>query len=373
MSYIPDQFKHNKPIQIDGTKLPEKYQKLFVMDGGESNFKRMRSVWFDEQANRGRSKTDIAQNILRVPQGSADAFFDAATIHRIRSIYEREPDYVGEIKFNNHGGKLKYIRFESTGIKQNLKWWGSLKFVQHKGIAIGYPDTHNNYIVACDISRGTGASNSVMCIVDVNKKELVGVYANPFIDVTDFAELAIATCKWLGDAYLIWEANGPGDTFDKRVARLGYNKVYINVNERRITRRRSQNKGWRSTPGVNGSKMDMLNHLDAALTESLKEERHYRYITIHDKALINELEDYIFMPGRVDVDLSNSITDESGAKYAHGDRVIASGLTILAMNECRPNLVESKRIPPRNSFEHRFRKFNSEQERNKRKLRTFRY
>ncbi|KKM49560.1 hypothetical protein LCGC14_1556780, partial [marine sediment metagenome] len=345
----------------------------FIADGGEANFKRERSIWYDYQESRGRSRTDIAQNILRISQGSADMFFDEATIHRIRSVYECEPDYIGEIKFNNYGGKLKSIRFESTGIKQNLKWWGQLNFVQHKGMAIGYPDTRHNYIVACDISRGTGASNSVMCITDVNKKELIGVYANPFIDVTDFAELAVATCKWLGDAYLIWEANGPGDTFDKRVARLGYNKVYINVNERRITRRRSQNKGWRSTPGVNGSKMDMLNHLDAALTESLKDERHYRYITVHDKALINEIEDYIFMPGRVDVDLSNSITDESGARYAHGDRVIGLGMCVLALNEQRAAIIKSEKIPPKNSFESRFREFNSNQERNKRVLRKFRY
>jgi len=346
--------------------LPDEiYQKCkdikFVADGGEANFKRDRSVWFDEQEARGRSKTDIAQNILRIPQGSADMFFDEATIHKLRSVRESKPDYTGEIKFDNIKSVITNIRFELTGIKQNLKWWGDL------------PDKTHNFIVACDISRGTGASNSVMAICDVNKNELVGLYVNPFIDVTDFAELAVATCIWLGNAYLIWEANGPGDTFDKRVAKLGYNKIYINVNERKITRKRTQNRGWRSTPGVNGSKMDMLSHLDAALTESLKQERYYRYIIIHDKALINELEDYIFMPGRIDVDLSNSIIDESGARYAHGDRVISVGLCVLAMNEARPADLRKNREPPSESFEARFREFNEEQEKNKRKMRTYRF
>lgn len=346
--------------------LPDEiYQKCknikFVADGGEANFKRDRSIWFDEQEASGRSKTNIAQNILRIPQGSADMFFDEATIHKLRSVRESKPNYTGEIKFENIKSVITNIRFELTGIKQNLKWWGSL------------PDRTHNFIVACDISRGTGASNSVMAICDVNKNELVGLYVNPFIDVTDFAELAVATCKWLGNAYLIWEANGPGDTFDKRVAKLGYNKIYININERKITRKRTQNRGWRSTPGVNGSKMDMLSHLDAALTESLKQERYYRYIIIHDKALINELEDYIFTPGRIDVDMSNSIMDDSGARYSHGDRVIALGLCILAMNEARPADLKKNREPGKESFEYRFREFNKEQEQNKRKMRTYRF
>jgi len=370
-----NEIEANKPFSYTNYKeklldLPDEiYQKCknikWVADGGEANFKRDRSIWFDEQEASGRSKTNIAQNILRIPQGSADMFFDEATIHKLRSVCESKPDYTGEIKFDNIKSVITNIRFELTGIKQNLKWWGTL--------LNGTPNKAHNYIVSCDISRGTGASNSVMAVCDVNKNELVGLYVNPFIDVTDFAELAVATCKWLGNAYLIWEANGPGDTFDKRVAKLGYNKIYININERKITRKRTQNRGWRSTPGVNGSKMDMLSHLDAALTESLKQERYYRYIIIHDKALINELEDYIFMPGRIDVDLSNSIIDESGARYAHGDRVIALGLCVLAMNEARPADLKKHREPPAESFEHRFREWQETEDKNKRKMRIYRF
>jgi len=346
----------------------------FVADGGETNFKRDRSIWYDEQEARGRSKTDLAQNVLRIPQGSADMFFDEATIHKLRSIYECEPTYIGDIKYTNNNNIITKPYFTQSGINHHLKWWGKMIMIpQEDGTAKGFADTKHNYIVACDISRGTGASNSVISICDVNRSELIGLYVNPFIDVTDLAELAVAICKWLGDAYLIWEANGPGDTFDKRITKLGYHRVYINVNERRITRRRSQNRGWRSTPGVNGSKMDMLSHFNAALTESIKSEKLYRYIIIHDGALINELEDYIFMPGRIDVDLSNSITDESGARYAHGDRVIATGLCILAMNEMKPADLKKYKNPPTNSFEYRFRKWKEEQDKEKRELRVYRY
>jgi hypothetical protein len=337
----------------------------FVADGGETNFNRDRSVWFDAEEARGRSKTDIAQNILRIPQGSADMFFDEPTVHRIRSLYQKPPRYRGRLKFDIVNGVLSNFKYVLSNVENRFKWWGPLRN--------GQPNIANNYIVGCDISRGTGASNSVMAICDVNKNELIGIYANPFIDVTDFAELAVATCKWLGGAYLIWEANGPGDTFDKRVWKLGYNRVYINKNERKMLRKRSQTRGWRSTPGVNGSKMDMLSYLDVALSESIKTTKYYRYITIHDEALINELEDYMFMPGRVDINLSNAILDESGAKYAHGDRVIATGLCVLGMREQRPANLRKKRVAPSESFQSRFQKWEEENEETKRSSRRYRY
>jgi hypothetical protein len=155
--------------------------------------------------------------------------------------------------------------------------------------------------------------------------------------------------------------------------KLGYNRVYINKNERKMLRKRSQTRGWRSTPGVNGSKMDMLSYLDVALSESIKTTKYYRYITIHDEALINELEDYMFMPGRVDINLSNAILDESGAKYAHGDRVIATGLCVLGMREQRPANLRKKRVAPSESFQSRFQKWEEENEETKRSSRRYRY
>ena len=359
--YIPECFRHHKPVVIRRDSLPEEFHDLFVWDGGAGNWGRMRSIWFDNEERRGRSKIDIAQNILRIPQASSEQFFDYEVLQKIRAKYLRKPNYKGKIQFENIGGVFHNIKFLPKESGNVLKWWGSL------------PNKTHNYIVACDISRGTGASNSVLTICDVNKHELVGIYADPYIDVPDFAEMAVATCKWLGDAYLIWEANGPGDTFDKTVWKLGYNKVYFNVNERKMVRKRGLNRGWRSTPGPNGSKMMLLDRLDSALAESLKPERYYNYLVIHDEALLNELEDYIFIPGRIDAGLSNSVLDESGARYAHGDRVIATGLCVLAMVEVRPADLRREKEPPPESFEARFRKWQAEQENIKRTMRRFRY
>jgi len=338
------------------------YDIHFVADGGELNFGRDRSIWFDAEEIRSQSKMDIAQNILRVPQGSADMFFNPEIVHRLRSTYLVRPQYKGQLKFDIIKNKVTNIQFTTITPEKLFYWWGKLD-------GNFKPDITHNYIVACDISRGTGASNSVLAVCNVNTQEILGLYANPYIDVSDFAELAIATCKWLGNAYLIWEANGPGDTFDKRITKYGYNRVYINRNERSLKHGRSMYRGWRSTPGQNGSKMDMLTQLDAALTESLKDTRLYRYLILHDEATMNELEDYMFDVHKIDVRASNSLDETTGAEYAHGDRVIAVGLCVLAMNEAHPADLRQTKIPPVNSFEHRYRQWQGEKEENKQYIR----
>jgi hypothetical protein len=107
------------------------------------------------------------------------------------------------------------------------------------------------------------------------------------------------------------------------------------VNERLKTRKRTGNKtyGWYSTTGINGTKNDLLGSLDAALSESLMVNKRFPFLIVHDIELVRELRDYIFLGDRIDVGLSKQTTESSGARYAHGDRVISVALAMLAMKE----------------------------------------
>lgn len=327
---IPKCFQDQTPVRINTENLPTEYLKLFISDGGESNFNCVRTVWFDDQERRGRTRQDIATNILRIPQGSSDQFFDDVNLVRVEKKFIRDPDYTGTINYTIEEKRPVDIVFKRGGPKL-LKWWGPLPK--------GRPRQDHNYAVLCDISRGTGASNSVAAILDVNTSEIVGLYVNPFIDVTDFAELAVALCLWCGggtkSAYLIWESNGPGDTFASRIRKIGYTFVYYRVDERKKTRKRSRNKqyGWHSSTGVNGTKTDLLGQLDAGINESLQKNKRFPYLVVHDIETIRELRDYIFLGDRIDVGLSAQALESSGARYAHGDRVIATALAMLAMKE----------------------------------------
>jgi hypothetical protein len=337
-----------------GSDIQEQFGDIrFVADGGEGNFNCYRSRWFDQQEARGRSRQDIAINILRIPQGSADQFFDDTNLVRIEKKYVRDPDYTGTIKYEIQNKRPVDITFKRGGPKL-IKWWGPLPG--------GRPRQDHNYIVSCDISRGTGNSNSVATITDVNTNEVVGIYVNPFIDVTDFAELAVALCLWAGGgtrtAYLIWEANGPGDTFSARVRKIGYNFVYYKVNEKNKIRKRSANKqyGWISSPGINGSKNDLLGALDAALDESLQRNVRFPHLIIHDIETLREMRDYIFLGDRVDVGLSSQALESSGARYAHGDRVISTAMVMLAMKEQPKASVRKKQRTRKHSMLNRMQK-----------------
>ncbi len=329
-NHPPVPFTDGKPVRINVNNLPVEYLHLFQSDGGEGNFNSPRSPWYDDQEARGRTRQDMAINILRVPQGSADQFFDDTNLVRVEKKYACDPDFTGTLKYGIDKVKPVDIEFKRGGPKL-LKWWGPLPKRR--------PRQDHNYIISADISRGTGASNSVATITDVNSSEIVGAYVNPFIDVTEFAELCVALCLWTGGgsrkSYLIWEANGPGDTFAKRVRKIGYPLVYYKVNQRAKTRKRSGNKtyGWYSTTGINGTKNDLLSEFDAAISESLVPNKRFPHIIIHDIELIRELRDYIFLGDRIDVGLSAQATESSGARYAHGDRVISAALAMLALKE----------------------------------------
>jgi hypothetical protein len=319
----------------------------FVADGGESNFGRWRSVWFDEESvDRCRSQMDISQNILRVAQGSADMFFDTGMIERLKSRFVKKPNRTGEVNFAyRRDGSISDVKWSDKS-KGRVRWWGQLEN--------GKPDKCHNYIVSCDISYGRGASNSVAAVCDVNTQELCGLFVDPFININDFADYAVALAKWLGNAYLIWEANGPGNEFDHRVRFQKYGRVYIPRNERQRKRKKQNKRGWISSPGVNGTKIDMLNRLDAALLESLRDPPLSTYIIVHDEQTLRELEDYIFSPSKIDVEPSSLVTETSGARYAHGDRVIALGMAVMAMETCPKAVNKMKIIPKRNTFQYRW-------------------
>jgi len=345
-----DSYKELEPININ--EIDWKGQKPYrlVADGGEGNFNSWRSCWFDKEEKR-RSQRDIAQNILRIPAGSSDMFFDYALLAKIKNSWLKPPDIQGKVKYKlTEDCRIDKVTFETIASPNALKWWG--KFER------GRPDQSHNYIVACDIAVGTGASNSVMAVGDVNTKELVGLYVNPFIDIMNFAELVVATCKWVGgatkEAYLIWEAGGPGDTFDKCIYKLGYNFVYYQTDEKIPKRtKRHKHRGWRPTKGVNGTKFDLLLQLSGALQEGFKDKSKFESLKIHDEQLVNELQSYVFYEGRVDVGPVAAQLETSGAKFAHGDRVIAVGMIVLAMKYQPKAALTQNRSYGEGTFGHR--------------------
>lgn len=293
---------------------------LFIADG-KNNY---RSMWYDKECKR-RSPRNVAANLDMNPQGATETFFDLDVLGRIRSQMVRVPNVEGEIEYQiNKNGKTVGVRLVKNGGRKRFRWWGKLDNNR--------PDQYHNYIVACDISFGTGTSNSVAGIYDVNTCEKLGMYIYSQIAPEEFCDQVVAICKWVGGAsgnpHLIWEANGPGGSFDKRRRFHGYSNVFMDTKTRMNVDKRSHRPGWYST---RTSKYDLLLELRIALNEGLKREPQGKSLKIYDSDTVAELYSYIFYESGEIGPTKDAITT-AGARMAHGDTVIPDGLAVLAFS-----------------------------------------
>jgi len=323
----------------------------FIADGGDGNEGGWRSPWYDAEEKK-RTRRGMAQNVDRNPMGAGDMFFAPAVLRRIGLDTIRPANHKGDIQFDLRVGagipRISNPRFVETGRKR-LRWWGKL--------VNGKPNQKHNYIVACDVARGTGSSNSVAQIVDVNTGEQVGIWVCPNTTPDSFADQAVAICKWCGgltrSAYLIWEENGPGQSFDQRRRKLGYTFVYRRADEVGKTRKKKKTFGWHSS---RTEKFYLLQELDLCLARGLQTKPSDKFVIVRDERTLTELGTYItFENGKVGPS-GLSEDEDSGAGAGHGDRVISLAMVPLAMKEQPKAAVVVERKLPTNSFAYREQK-----------------
>jgi len=317
----------------------------FVADGNISNFGCDRTAWLDEfERDKAITPRGKSQNLLMIDSGSTEMFFQFGLLEKLRDK-TRTPDYIGDIGCTlDKEGYIYDTWFESYGENGILSWWGELKY--------GRPSQDHNYVVGCDISKGTGTTNSVAAILDVNTNEIVGLLVTPYLPVIDFAEKVVALCEWIGGnepPLLIWEENGAPD-FLKRVNELGYYSLF-NKEDKSGKKVKSGNKhGWKSTPGPNGTKIEVMNYLDGALYEGLKEKARFSPLKIYDNQTVNEMESYVWFEGKIDVGPAAMQTETSGAKASHGDRVIAVAIANYGKRQQQPGTEHKSRFYGENSW-----------------------
>jgi len=302
----------------------------FIADAGDANEGGWRSPWYDSECERrGHSKRDISQNLDRNPIGSGDSFFGLINLRRIRVEDIHEPLYRGELKYKKD--QSEQIRKESVFFKDGLAA-GSLKVFAN--LVNGRLNQDHNYVIASDISRGTGNSNSVAQVIDVNLGEQVAILATPNRPPEEFGDLVCALSVWVGGAsvqpYHIWEANGPGQAYEKRILFHNITKYYIPKDERARVKKRKNKRGWWSTTGPNGTKYSVLEDLDIALSAGIRRSTEHRSIRIHDVETLEELENYIQYENGA-LGPASEVSDSVGARSTHGDRVMSLAIALFAM------------------------------------------
>ena len=295
------------------------------------------SPWFEKEKKRAGHPVEIAQELEMDWGGSDYQFFREPDMQMIREKYIRAPMIVGELGVED--------RVEDRFVEQEHGRFRIWSCVGEDGI----PVHTRRYVVGGDIGLGTGASNSVLVVVDCTSKEKVLEFASPNISPQDLAKLAIKLCNLfrteteteLTPAKLIWEANGPGRTFGKEVWEQGFRNVYYRENEKSVRGSIADMvPGWYSTVA---DKMVVLTEYRSAMLDGSFIER--------SKLALDECLEYVYdFNGGVVFSRSRSKDDPTKARENHGDRVIATALAFKLSKSKQDAIAVPKETAPKDSM-----------------------
>lgn len=263
-----------------------------------------RSPWYDNECARASHPIEIAIELDIDYMGSSYQFYPAELRRKIE-IEDVRPPYVrGNLLYDEDCKPLSFIE---NPLGSLLLW-----------VNLG-PDgkpPRAEYCAGTDIAVGSGASNSCTSVANRITGEQVCEIAEPRMDAFEFARLTVALSRWFYEAFMIWEANGPGVNFTKQVIKLGYRNIYYRRTDKKLSPEQTDQPGWWNTA-------DLAFNLHSELLDSLHKGR----FIPRSVDLLRELGEYIHQPGSKVAHIGSVTTeDPTGAKSAHGDRVLASGL-----------------------------------------------
>ena len=297
------------------------YTYKFILD------RKVRSPWYDAECAETLSNlpTLIATELDIDPGGSSHRVFPQSLLD---SIPTREPFHTGELDYN-----LK--THEPIAFLDDDEGEGLLKLF-FPLTPSGRPPYDAEYVMGVDIAAGTGSSNSAFAIYDKATGELAAEYANAHMPPERLADVAYAIKLFFNDAYLIWEANGFGRPFGKRILELGARNIFYRTDEASISQKVSLIPGWWATPET---KRVLFIEYRRALAA--------RECMCYSAEAVEELEHIIFLPGGgLAHDQSQGTIDPTGARDNHGDRGTANALGWHGMKAVRPAYEESERYDP---------------------------
>ena len=296
-----------KFLRLHWSEHPEKAKGLYFKDG------KARSPWYDAECRRRGHPQLVAQELDIDPVGANFPLFGSAILEKHKEKHGRPPSATGELVFDPDTLEPKYFEERDNG---RLRLWANPG-------GDGRLPGGREYVVACDVSQGTGASNSTMSVADRRTGEKVAEFCFPGPDYppSAHAQYAVALCRWMGasrpevpGAYLIWEANGPGHLFWGEVKRLGYANYYYHENEKVPYREATKNPGYYTTK---------IQHLLEPYRDALRDEQFIN----HSHEAIQECQHFIYVQGTNKVEHTGAASfDPSGARENHGDRVVADAL-----------------------------------------------
>lgn len=314
--------ERGKPVAVDpeNNPLPKHYDpptrevlemfvrlrdKGFVLEKGE------RSPWFDNECDKADADPrSIARELGRDYGGSMARVFQSSFFDELEKTVCK-PYAEGFLDYDPETLEPDF-EYANEGDRGDVKLWMRL---DHKR----RPPLHQ-YVVACDIGAGGGGShtsNSTIEAFDLVTGEQVLEIAKNTVEPSDWADLAIAVAKWLYDAYLGWEINGPGSQFTNHINERKYANVYYRTKVNKRTKKKTKDLGWHTGK-------DSKEVLFKGIAHGVKRGT----LVIHSKDAARECGEYVrdSKAGAIVHHGAKGQEDGQAAGEAHGDRVIGIGV-----------------------------------------------
>ena len=359
-------------FQLPWWEHPEKARGLYVDQDQTTGKWKIRSLWYDRQEEE-RSPQEMAQEIDMDHIGSGSTFFEGTVVEQHRALFARDPVFIRNIDFSREvptsevQNLLRRKRVDKVEVwkartgRNPWRFWTHFSDERKVGANRGRLDQNKTYVVGADISKGQGASNSVLSVWCLETKEKVAEYADANTPPYDLARIAVAACLWIGGRgglpTLIWEANGPGWDFGRQVVTVyKYPKYYIDRAVGTPDEKVSKRYGWHSS---REKKEAMLGAYRRALA-------HGGFIN-HSKEALDEAETYVYFDDGT-LGPAELVEENQDARKTHGDRVIADALCVWAGEGHTTKRPFSQPKAPHNSFAGRMKRRINEQKQRRKSL-----
>ena len=329
---------------------PEKgaSRKVVEKDGGGWE---ITSPWFEiERSVRGPK--ELAQEVLAQDIESGDTFFTGINFEKHKAMFACEPlsRYTIDLKSNIANEEVRnFIRqrdYSCVDIRRSNK--GEFRVWTH--LLLGRPDQSKSYRLGIDVSKGQGASNSVVSVKCRETGEKIAEWRGANTPPYELSRVAVAIAVWCGGKLpqrlplMKWEMNGPGWDFGRMMVMIfEYPFYYKKVVSGQTTNTETKKYGWHSDPI---SKNELLMLYDRVMA-------HGGYIN-HCEFALEEALYYIHFPDGY-IGPADLVQENSSARKTHGDCVIADALTL---EEGKTTILTSKpgkMEPPVGSTGHRMK------------------
>jgi hypothetical protein len=323
---------------------PEKGADRYVTKDDTLGRFKIRSPWYDREEEL-RSPKELAIEVDMDHVGSGDTFFEATIIEEHKQLFAKPPRCTRSINFKKDVPDSKVPDLVLKQDKQSLKIAPTGPWRLWCSMPDNRPDQSKTYTIGVDISKGMGASNSVISVMCNETREKIAEFADANTPPYKLARIAVAACIWFGGKsrpLLIWENNGdPGFDFGEQVVRTyAYPNIYFDRQPGTIGQKRGKRYGWRSGREQKAAALGRLRRAYA----------HGGIINRSEESLTEALTYVTYENGGIGP--AELVEESASARQTHGDRVIADMLCLLGQAEAPRNTADEP-VAPQRSFAYR--------------------